>query len=148
MLAAIIQRLREHLPDLPVADMTAFTRRRILPSELHAYVLLLAEERETSERAGGARGRMKRTVAVILEARCAAETSMRPRESHPEGMPADVVSPDVLGRAEAIRHVLDGWQPSPSSSPLSYRMGRLVQADEGRLIWMMTFRHDEMLAAA
>ena len=150
MLAAIVQRLRERLPDLPVAEMTAFARRMVLPAELHAYVLLLAEEREMSERAGAARGRMKRTVAVILEARCAAEPSMRPGQPHPEpdNMPADVVSPDVLGQAEAIRQVLDGWQPGPSSSPLSYRTGRLVQAEGGTLMWMMTFRHDEMLAAA
>ncbi len=155
MLAAIVQRLRETLPDLPVADMAAFARRVVLPTEVHAYVLLVAEEHKTNERAGAARGRMRRTLAIILQARCTAEAPMQPERprleserARPERMPADVVSPDVLGWANAIRHALEGWQPGPSSSPLSYHRGRLIQADEGTLTWMMTFRHDEMLAAA
>ncbi len=155
MLAAIVQRLRETLPNLPVADMAAFAQRVVPPADAHAYVLLLAEEQEASERAGAARGRMKRTFAIILQARCAVEDPMGPEPPHPESeepqpekMPADVISPDVLCWALRIRHALEGWQPDPSTPPLFYRTGHLVQAEKGSLIWMMTFRHDEMLAAA
>ncbi len=155
MLAAIVQRLRETLPDLPVSDMAAFAQRVVPPADAHAYVLLLAEEQETSERAGAARERMKRTFAIILEVHCAVEAPVGSESPHPEserpqpeGMSADVISPDVLGWAEAIRHALEGWQPDPSTPPLFYRTGHLVQAGKGCLTWMMTFRHDEMLAAA
>ncbi|RMF66344.1 MAG: hypothetical protein D6740_13160 [Alphaproteobacteria bacterium] len=128
--------------------MAAFVRRDRVPAEVSAYVLLLEEEREVSERAGAARGRMKRILAVILQIRCTADVPMRPGLSSREEMTADVGIPDVLEWAQAIRTTLDGWQPRTSSAPLVYRLGQLVQAERGSLMWMMTFRHDEMLAAA